>query len=149
MPACKGGARKNACAAQPAHNDGFVVFARVASRRCRRYIRCCRYRRRIALEAALPHLPTPGTSPFGTPELDWLIPSLMVWAAITIPAVVAGWLGVFPKAGQPRWAALIPFYNIYVLVVKVARLSPLWFVLILIPVVNLIASIMVNVEVAK
>ena len=73
----------------------------------------------------------------------------MLWAAITIPAVIAGWLGLFPKAGQPRWAALVPFYNIYVLVVHVAGLSRLWFVLIMIPPMNLIASILVNVEVAK
>jgi hypothetical protein len=94
-------------------------------------------------------LPQPGQSPFATPELEWLVPFLAVWAAITIPAVVAGWLGLFPKAGQPRWAALVPVYNIYVLVVHVAGLSRLWFVLIMIPPVNLIASILVNVEVAK
>ena len=90
----------------------------------------------------------PGES-FVAPELDWLLPYLMVWAAVTIPAVVLGWLWLFPKAGQPRWAALVPFYNIYVLVVGVARLSPLWFVLIMIPPMNLIAAILVNVEVAK
>ncbi len=97
----------------------------------------------------IPNLSIPGASSFASPELEWLVPYLMLWAAITIPAVVAGWLGVFTKAGQPRWAALIPVYNIYVLVVRVARLSPLWFVLIMIPPVNLIASILVNVEVAK
>jgi hypothetical protein len=66
-----------------------------------------------------------------------------------IPAVAVGWLALFPKAGYPRWAALVPVYNIYVLVVGVARLSPLWFLLIMIPPLNLIAAILVNVEVAK
>ena len=101
------------------------------------------------MDVPIPNLPRPGTSPFATPELDWLFAFLLVWAAITIPAVIAGWLGLFPKAGQPRWAALVPGYNIYVLVVHVAGLSRLWFVLIMIPPVNLIASILVNVEVAK
>ena len=87
--------------------------------------------------------------PIISPELDWLLPYLMVWAAVTIPAVVLGWLWLFPKAGQPRWAALVPFYNIYVLVVHVAGLSRLWFILIMLPPMNLIASILVNVEVAK
>lgn len=96
-----------------------------------------------------PILNTPSPSAPSPTDLDWLLPYLMVWAAITIPAVVAGWLGVFPKAGQPRWAALIPVYNIYVLTVRVARLSPLWFVLIMLPPANLIAAILVNVEVAK
>jgi hypothetical protein len=101
------------------------------------------------LDVPIPNLPHPGESPFASPELDWLLPVLTVWAAVTIPAIIAGWFGLFPKAGQPRWAALVPVYNIYVLVVHVAGLSRLWFVLIMIPPVNLIASILVNVEVAK
>jgi hypothetical protein len=91
---------------------------------------------------------------------DWLLdglpgwfrpylPYLMVWAAVTIPGVILGWTLVFPKAGQRWWAALVPGYNIYVLVVGVARLSTLWFVLVLIPGVQIIAAILVNVEVAR
>ena len=98
---------------------------------------------------ALPNLPVLGESPLVEPDLAWLLPYLAVWAAVTIPAVVAGWLGVFPKAGQSRWAALVPFYNTYVLVVRVAGLSPLWFVLLLIPPINLIAAILVNIEVVR
>lgn len=101
------------------------------------------------MDVPYPHLPTPGESPVIAIELDWLFPYLMVWGAVTIPGLVLGWLGLFHKAGQPRWAALVPLYNIYVLVVRVAGLSRLWFALILIPPVNLIAAILVNVEVAK
>ena len=82
----------------------------------------------------------------------WLhpyLPYLKVWGAVTIPGVIFGRLWVFPKAGQPRWAAVVPGYNIYVLVVGVARLSLLWFVLLLTPVVQIIAAILVNVEVAR
>ena len=46
----------------------------------------------------------------------WLhpyLPYLLVWGAVTIPGVLLGWLGVFPKAGLPRWAALVPVYNVY------------------------------------
>jgi hypothetical protein len=68
---------------------------------------------------------------------------------ITIPAVLLGWLGVFQKAGQSPWAALIPGYNVFILVVRVAGLSPLWCLLLLIPPINLIAAIVVNVEVAR
>ena len=91
---------------------------------------------------------------------DWLFPYfpewfhpyllyLLLWGAVTIPAVVIGWIGVFPKAGRSWWEAIIPLYNIYVLVVHVARLTVLWFVLVLVPGVNFIAAILVNVEVAK
>ncbi len=101
------------------------------------------------MQPPIPPFPTPGESPFSSPDLEWLYPVLAVWAVVTIPTVVAAWLALFPKAGQPRWAALVPVYNIYVLVVHVAGLSRLWFVLILVPPVNLIASILVNVEVAR
>jgi hypothetical protein len=81
--------------------------------------------------------------------VDDLFWPLAVWAVITVPGVVLGWLRVFPKAGQPAWAALLPFYNVYVLVVGVARLSALWFVLVWVPVIQIVAAILVNVEVAK
>ncbi|MBP3959293.1 hypothetical protein J8F10_28955 [Gemmata sp. G18] len=81
--------------------------------------------------------------------MDDLLWYLVVWGAVTVPGVVLGWLRVFPKAGRPWWAALVPFYNIYVLVVGVARLSLLWYILVLIPVVQIIAAILVNVEVAR
>jgi len=77
------------------------------------------------------------------------LPYLLIWLAVTVPAAVIGWWRVFPKAGQPAWAAVVPLYNIYVLVVGVARLSLLWFILVLIPGVQIIAAIMVNVEVAR
>ena len=90
-----------------------------------------------------------GQATFAAPELSWLFPYLMIWAAINVPCVVFGWLFVFPKAGRARWAALIPGYNIYVLVVEVAGMSKLWFVLLFIPGIQIIAAIPVNVEVAR
>lgn len=69
--------------------------------------------------------------------------------ALIVTGYVAGWWSVFRKAGLPGWAALVPLYNIYVLVVGVARLSTLWFVLVLIPVFQVIPAILVNVEVAR
>ncbi len=49
---------------------------------------------------------------------------------------------MFEKAGQPGWAAIIPFYNIYVLT-QIAEKPGWWLILFFIPLVNLIASIMV------
>jgi hypothetical protein len=79
-------------------------------------------------------------------DLTWY---LVVWAAVTGPGLLLGWLRVFPKAGRPWWAALVPFYNAYVLVVGVARLSVLWYVLVFVPVVNIIAALLINLEVAR
>jgi hypothetical protein len=90
----------------------------------------------------------PGQSPFTTPDVGWLFEYFWIWAFFTI-SILFGWILVFPKAGHSRWAALVPGYNIYVLVVGVAGLSKLWFVLVLIPGVQIIAAILVNVEVAR
>lgn len=78
-------------------------------------------------------------------ELAPYLPYLLGWVAVT----VVGWGWVFPKAGWPWWAALVPGYNIYVLVVGVARLGLVWFVLVMLPGVQVIAAILVNVEVAR
>jgi hypothetical protein len=101
------------------------------------------------LSAHLPNLPLPGESSLVSTDFDWLLPYFLIWSAITIPSIVVGCILVFPKAGHARWLALIPGYNIYILVVGVARLSNLWFVLVLIPGVQIIAAILVNVEVAR
>lgn len=81
--------------------------------------------------------------------MDDLFTYFLIWLAVTVPGALVGWVLVFRKAGMPGWAALVPFYNIYVMVVHVARLSNLWFVLVLIPGVQLIAVFLVNMEVAK
>lgn len=43
--------------------------------------------------------------------------------------VIAGQWKIFTKAGQPGWAAIIPIYNTWVLVVEVADRDALWFIL--------------------
>ncbi len=81
--------------------------------------------------------------------MDNLFTFLAIWVAFTVPGALLGWVFVFRKAGVPGWVALVPFYNIYVMVVHVARLSKLWFFLVLIPPVQIIAAFLLNVEVAK
>jgi hypothetical protein len=73
--------------------------------------------------------------------------ALVIWLAVVI-VVVAGLWKVFEKAGQPGWAAIIPFYNIYVLT-QIAGREILWFILCLIPIVNIIASIIISIDVAR
>ena len=38
----------------------------------------------------------------------------VVYLAIAVLGIVAMWK-IFEKAGEPGWAAIIPFYNLYVL----------------------------------
>jgi hypothetical protein len=71
----------------------------------------------------------------------------IVLLAIVVLAIASLWQ-VFRKAGQPGWAAIIPIYNIYILL-KVASRPGWWLILFLIPLVNLVVSIVVAIDVAK
>jgi hypothetical protein len=61
--------------------------------------------------------------------------------------VVAVW-PVFAKAGRPGWGAIIPIYNIY-LMVKIAGYHGALVILYFIPVVNIVVSIIVAIGVGR
>jgi len=67
--------------------------------------------------------------------------------ALIILMVAAMWT-VFKKAGEPGWAALIPIYNIMVLL-KIAGKPMWWVILMLIPFVNIIVLIIAIVGLAR
>jgi hypothetical protein len=59
--------------------------------------------------------------------------------ALIVLLIVAGWK-IFEKAGQPGWAAIIPIYNIIVMLKIVGK--PLWWlIMFIIPGVNLVFAI--------
>lgn len=60
--------------------------------------------------------------------LGGLVCSFVVWAVFTLIMVVSQWK-VFSKAGQPGWASLVPIYNIYIIVVEIAKKDMMWFLL--------------------
>lgn len=67
--------------------------------------------------------------------------------AITILMIVAVWK-IFSKAGQAGWKSLIPFYSTYTLC-KIADGNGWKFLLLLIPIVNIVYAIMVIFRLAK
>lgn len=72
---------------------------------------------------------------------------LLVAFAMMVLVIASVWK-VFSKAGQPGWAAIVPIYNTYVML-KIGG-NPGWYLLLLlIPVVNLIISIKMFIDVAK
>lgn len=71
----------------------------------------------------------------------------LIYLAIVI-GVIAGIWKTFVKAGKPGWAAIIPIYNLIVLL-EIAKKPIWWFLLMLIPIVNFIIAIIVMIEVAK
>src|SRR3990172_3937961 len=71
----------------------------------------------------------------------------LIYLAIVVLMIASMWV-VFTKAGQPGWAALIPIYNLIVLLQIVGR--PIWwFLLMLIPFVGIIVGILVMIDLAK
>lgn len=71
----------------------------------------------------------------------------IVYLAIIVLMIVAWWK-IFEKAGKPGWAAIVPIYNIIVLCEIVGR-PAWWVVLFLIPCVNLVAHIIISLDLAK
>ena len=61
----------------------------------------------------------------------------LVYLALGVLMIASIWK-IFSKAGQPGWAAIVPFYNVI-----------WWFVLMLIPFVNAIIGIIVAIDLAK
>jgi len=65
-----------------------------------------------------------------------------------IALLIAGMWRVFEKAGHPGWAAIIPIYNSYILC-KIAGKPGWWVLLFLIPVVNFVITLLINLEVSR
>src|ERR1700690_3460462 len=72
----------------------------------------------------------------------------MIFFAVIFILIIASMWKVYTKAGQPGWAAIVPIYNIVVLL-QIVRKPLWWIVMFFIPIVNLIFVILVYVELAK
>lgn len=71
----------------------------------------------------------------------------IIYLVIIVIMIASLWT-LFSKAGKPGWAAIIPIYNIIVLLEIVGR--PIWWIILfLIPFVNFIVAIMVYIDLAK
>jgi len=90
-------------------------------------------------QEATPEIPA-GAGAFG-------MAFMLVWLAIVVLAIAGMWK-VFTKAGKPGWAAIVPIYNLIVLL-EIAGKPMWWFILFLVPVVNFIVIIMVSIAVAQ
>ncbi len=73
--------------------------------------------------------------------------TILVYLALIVVMIIAQWR-IYEKAGQPGWAVLIPFYNIYVLLKLVGR-PGWWLLLMFIPIVNFIIAVIVMNDLSK
>lgn len=84
---------------------------------------------------------------YGEPSAAVGIVPMIIGLLVSV-LIIAGMWKMFTKAGRPGWAAIIPIYNIIVLLEIVGR--PIWWiVLMLIPLVNFIVWIILSIDLAK
>lgn len=72
---------------------------------------------------------------------------LIVYLVVAVAAIAGLWK-MFEKAGEPGWAAIVPFYNAWVLV-KISGKEVWWFFLMFVPCVNIVAIIIIDIAVAE
>jgi len=73
--------------------------------------------------------------------------TMLIPLAIAAVAIAGLWK-MFTKAGMPGWGAIVPIYNM-VLLLKIAERPVWWLVLFLIPIVNFVAAIVLAMDIAK
>ena len=76
-----------------------------------------------------------------------LVLFFIIWFAIIAVYVAAQWK-LFTKAGEPGWAAIIPVYNMIVLM-KIAGKPDWWIVLLFVPFANIVATIVMYIGLAR
>ena len=72
---------------------------------------------------------------------------IFLYLLVAILMIAALWK-VFSKAGEAGWKAIIPFYNIYILLKIVGR-PGWWLILYIIPLVQIVISLVVAIDLAK
>lgn len=72
----------------------------------------------------------------------------VVVALALVVVMIASMWKIFDKAGKPGWAAIIPIYNIIVLLEIIEK--PIWWiVLFFLPFANVVAAVLIDIELAK
>ena len=80
--------------------------------------------------------------------MDEMNAGVIVGYLVVVAILIAAMWKVFEKAGEPGWAAIVPIYNLIVLL-KIAGKPAWWIVLFLIPIVSLVIAIIHSIALAK
>ena len=81
-----------------------------------------------------------------TPAAVSIVPTI-ISLVLCVFVLVCMWI-IFRKANKPGWAAIVPFYNLYVMF-EITWGSGWRFLLMLIPIYNIILSIQTQIRLAK
>ncbi|MCC3294192.1 DUF5684 domain-containing protein [Arthrobacter sp. zg-Y411] len=77
-----------------------------------------------------------------------LFGSMLVFGVIGIVLGGLAMMGMFKKAGRKAWEAFVPVYA-QVLLFRIAGMSGWWFLAMLVPVLNLVALVLLSINLAK
>lgn len=72
---------------------------------------------------------------------------MLIFYGVIVALLISLWR-VFEKAGRPGWNAIIPVYNIYVLL-QIVKRPGWWLIFYFIPIVNIVIHFIVALQVAK
>lgn len=67
---------------------------------------------------------------------------IIIYLGIIVLMIASMWK-VFTKAGKPGWAAIIPIYNVIILLEIIGK-PAWWIILYLIPLVNIVVAIIIT-----
>ena len=79
--------------------------------------------------------------------LFWIV-YILVFIVLMALFIVCQWK-IYVKAGEPGWAALIPYYNIWVLMKITCNNNILWFILFIVAATSPVAAIISYIGLAK
>lgn len=77
----------------------------------------------------------------------WIV-YILVFIVLMALFIVCQWK-IYVKAGEPGWAALIPYYNIWVLMKIACNNNILWFILFIVGATSPVAAIISYIGLAK
>lgn len=80
-------------------------------------------------------------------DLMTALPFLVGLLVLSLLLLASFWT-LFVKAGEAGWKSLIPIYNLFVLL-RIAGCPLWWFLLFLVPLVNIVALILMHIRLAK
>ena len=72
---------------------------------------------------------------------------LIIYLGVAVFMIAAIWK-VFAKAGEPGWACIVPIYN-WIVQLRIIGRPWWWFLLMLVPIVNIVILFIVAIETAK
>lgn len=71
-----------------------------------------------------------------------------MFCLLLLAFVIVGFWKTFTKAGKPGWGAIIPIYNV-ILLLEIAGRPVWWILLLLVPFVGFVVGLIIGIDIAK